>query len=437
MSGGLPETRPPETSDRRYRWIGGLVVALTFGVFGGWAALAPLDSAALAPGVVTVKNYRKTVQHLEGGIVKAIRVHEGEAVSSGQPLIELDSTQAHAEAQVLRGQFIALKALESRLLAERDNRAQVNYPDSLRSLDDPRVEAVIASQDELFRARMSAHAGERDVLEQRVEQLQSQIEGMEAVRRSKSALLDSYESEMKDLRRLQEQGFTGKQRLTQLGREHASLVGENAEALSEIAANRIRIGETRMQIIQLERYQQTEVVDELEQVQSRLFDVVERLRAVEDRVARAVIRAPVGGVVLGLAVHTVGGVVRPGTPLLDIVPEQQQLVVDARVSPQDIDRVRAGGAARIRFSAFKSASTPIARGRVLNVSADRLVDEQSGRAYYLAQVEVGPGSLESVQGLHLVPGMPAEVLINTGSRTLLQYLLQPASNALARSFIED
>lgn len=426
-----------DTSDARLRWLGGIVLFLVFVVFGGWAAFAPLDSAALAPGVVTVKNYRKTLQHLEGGIVATINVREGDTVAAGDPLIVLDATQYRAESEVLRGQYITLRALESRLLAERDGRSGVEYPEELTALEDPRVEAAIAGQNEIFKARMSANAGEREVLEQRVEQLESQISGVEAVRESNARLLASYESEMKDLQSLQERGFTGKQRLTEVQRAYASLVGENAEALSKIAANRIRIGETQLQIIQLERYQRSEIVDELEDIQSRLFDVNERLRAVEDKVARTVIRAPVSGVVLGLTVHTVGGVVRPGTALMDIVPEEQQLMVDAEISPVDIDRVRTGGKARIRFSAFKSASTPIAEGRVVNISADRLLDATSGEPYYLAQVEVDPASMARMAELRLVPGMPAEVLINTGSRTLLQYLLQPASNVMARSFIED
>ncbi|GAB3269718.1 HlyD family type I secretion periplasmic adaptor subunit [Parahaliea aestuarii] len=426
-----------DTSDTRYRRIGAVILFLVFVVFGGWAAFAPLDSAALAPGVVTVKNYRKTLQHLEGGIVDDILVREGDAVKAGDALIVLDATQYRAESEVLRGQYIALRALESRLLAERDGLAEVVYAPDFLALEDPRVAAAMASQDEIFNARMSANAGERQVLEQRVEQLQSQIAGVEAVRDSNARLLASYESEMKDLQSLQERGFTGKQRLTEVQRAYASLVGENAEALSEIAANRIRIGETQLQIIQLERYQRSEVVDELEGIQSKLFDVNERLRAVEDKVARAVIRAPVSGVVLGMTVHTVGGVVRPGTPLMDIVPEQQQLMVDAQISPMDIDRVQTGVRARIRFSAFKSATTPIAEGNVVSISADRLVNTSSGEPYYLAQVEVDPDSMARMAGLRLVPGMPAEVLINTGSRTLLQYLMQPASNVMARSFIED
>jgi epimerase transport system membrane fusion protein len=313
----------------------------------------------------------------------------------------------------------------------------VAYPLDLTGLRDTRVEAAIVSQDAVFRASKEASAGEREVLEQRVDQLSSQIEGIRAVRDSNARLLESYAVEIRDLRRLQEQGFTGKQRLTEMEREQASLVGENAEALSRIAGNEIRIGETRLQIIQLDLNRHREIVDELEATQARLYDFGERLRAIEDRIARSVIRAPVSGVVLGLAVHTVGGVIGPGTSLMDIVPEQQQLVIDAEIAPGDIDRVQAGDGARIRFSAFKGATTLVARGVILNISADRLLREATGTPYYLAQVEVDPASLARMPQMRLVPGMPAEVLINTGSRTLLQYLLQPASNVMARSFIED
>ncbi|QIB64747.1 HlyD family type I secretion periplasmic adaptor subunit [Kineobactrum salinum] len=428
---------PPDASDLRYRWIGAVIVLLTFVVFGGWAALAPLESAALAPGVVTVKDYRKTLQHLEGGIVEEILVAEGAHVSQGEPLVRLDTTQLAAERTVLRGQYVSLKALEARLLAERDDLDAVVYPLELTGLSDTRVDAAIASQDAVFRARREASAGEREVLEQRIDQLSAQNEGIGAVRDSNGRLLESYAVEIRDLRRLQEQGFTGKQRLTEMEREQASLVGENAEALSRIAGNEIRIGETRLQIIQLDLNRHREIVDELEEVQAKLYDFGERLRAIEDRIARSVIRAPVSGVVLGLAVHTVGGVIGPGTSLMDIVPEQQQLVIDAEIAPGDIDRVQAGDSARIRFSAFKGATTLVAQGSILNISADRLLREATGTPYYLAQVEVDPASLARMPQMRLVPGMPAEVLINTGSRTLLQYLLQPASNVMARSFIED
>lgn len=426
----------PWVSDRRYRRIGWAIMLATFGLFGGWAATAPLDSAALAPGVVTVEEARKTLQHPEGGIVQAIFVNEGSRVAAGEPLIALDATQWQAERSLLRGQYVSLQAEEARLRAERERRETVDYPLSLQEADDRRVIGAMAGQDALFQTRREAHAGEREVLEQRIEQLQTQIEGIRAVRESNERLLASFDQELSDLRRLQEQGYTGKQRITELERERAQLVGENAEALSRMSGNQIRIGEARLQIIQLERNRQSQIADELEQVQARLFDLEERLRVIEGRVERATIRAPVAGVVLGLQVTTVGGVIAAGTPLLDIVPDSRKLIVEAEVAPTDIDRVHAGDSARIRFTAFKAATTMVARGTLQTLSADRLLRED-GSPYYLARVEVDPESMGGLKQLNLVPGMPAEVLISTGERTLLQYLLQPAGNMMARAFIED
>ena len=425
------------TSDSGVRRIGVLILVVTFGLFGGWAALAPLESAALAPGVVTVKNYRKTIQHLEGGIVRDIRVREGTSVTVGEPLLVLDDTQFRAERQLLRGQYLSLRALEARLVAERAGLQQVSYPRALLDDGDPWAAEAVASQDAVFNARRTARAGERAVLEQRVEQLQSQIAGIRAVYDSNLTLVASYENEMAELQVLRDKGFTGKQRLTEIERDHARVLGENAEALADIAANEIRIGETRLQILQLDKYQQTEIADQLGTTQADINDLAERLRVIEDKLARTVVRAPVSGVVLGMSVHTVGGVVAPGTTLLDIVPENQQLMVDAEVSPVDIDRVQQGTPARIRFSAFSSAVTPMVDGDVVSVSADRMRNPDTGMPYYLAQVEVMPPAAGEADDFLLVPGMPAEVLINTGYRTFLQYLLQPASNMVARSLIED
>ncbi|MAL95574.1 MAG: hemolysin secretion protein D [Haliea sp.] len=433
---GAGAANPDWVSDRRYRRIGWMIVLVTFGLFGGWAALAPLDSAALAPGVVTVEEARKTIQHPEGGIVQTIHVSEGARVAAGDPLISLDATQWQAERSLLRGQYASLLAEEARLQAERQQLERIVYPEPLRGREDRRAQSAMTSQEALFQARRDAHAGERAVLEQRIEQLQAQIAGIEAVRESNLSLLQSFDRELADLRRLQEQGYTGKQRITELERERSQLIGENAEALSRMSGNQIRIGETRLEIIQLERHRQSQIADELETVQARLYDVEERLRVIEDRVERAVIRAPVAGLILGLQVTTVGGVISAGTPLLDIVPDSRRLIVEAEVSPVDIDRVQAGVDARIRFTAFKAATTLVAEGTVETLSADRLLRED-GSPYYLARVAVELESLSAHDRGRLVPGMPADVLITTGERTLLQYLLQPARNVMARALIED
>jgi len=425
-----------EVSDRKPRLIGLLILFVTFGMFGTWAAVAPLDSAALAPGVVTVKTYRKTVQHLEGGIVKEIHVRDGDQVEAGEVLLVLDDTQSQAELGIVQGQMIAAMAQEARLQAERDGLEKIVFPDSF-DRQDPRVEEAVLSESQVFRARMNSHYGEIGVLEQRITQIAEQVKGLQAVNRSKQELMKSYREEIQDLTELLNDGFVDKQRLRDLERRVSELEGEMADNRSRIAQAEMQSGETELQILQLKKDFHTEVVNQLSEVQSKLFDLRERQRALTDRVERTVIRAPEAGMVLSMTVHTVGGVIRSGEPILDIVPAASDLVVEAQVSPIDIDRVSTGKLADIRFSAFKSATTPVIEGRVEHISADRLTNETTGMPYYLARVELTEEGREKLGSLLLVPGMPAEVLINTGERTLLEYLVQPATNAFARSFIED
>lgn len=436
---GLPAEKKEmelETSDRKPLRIGLIVLLVTFGIFGSWAAFAPLDSAALAPGVVTVKGNRKTVQHLEGGIVAEILVTDGELVEPGQPLITLDATQSRADLGVLRGQYFTARAMESRLIAERDDLDAIVFADDLVTLDE-RAHEAMRNEEQIFNARRNSRMGEVEVLEQRIEQLGSQVNGLRALVASKEELNRSFAEEIKDLTELLSEGFVDKIRLREMERNVSRTRGEIADHQATIAQAQMKIGETRLEILQLNKAFKTEVVDQLAEVQAKLFDVSERINAIQDKVQRTVIRAPVSGIVLGLSTHTIGGVIQSGTPLLDIVPEDQELVVDARVAPMDIDRVEVGTEASVRFSAFKSATTHTVKGRVTRISADRLVDENSGEPYYLAKVEVLPEQLSLLRGLTLVPGMPADVLIKTGERTLLQYLIQPATNAFSRSLIED
>ncbi|PID42495.1 MAG: hemolysin secretion protein D [Proteobacteria bacterium] len=426
-----------KTTDTVFKITGLIILAITFGLFGGWAAFAPLDSAALAPGVVMVKDYRKTVQHLEGGIVKDILVRDGDVVKKDDVLVVIDDTQARAQLEILKSQYISFKTLESRLLSERDDLDRVVYPEELTALDDKRLVEAKQGQNQVFMARKNAREGEISVLEHRIDQLQSQIDGIAAVQKSRHALAASYQEEIGELESLVREGYADKQRLRELKRSLARLQGEIGEGKSGIAANEIKVGETRLQILQLNKEFRTEVVNQLGEVQAKLHDINERVSAVEDTVSRAVVKAPDSGMVLGMSVHTVGGVIGAGSAILDIVPQTEELVVEAQVSPIDIDRVQTGTTAEIRFSAFKSATTPIATGTLVSLSADRLLNEQTGMPYYLARVEVSEESIEALGELKLLPGMPAEVLINTGARTLLEYIIQPATNAFHRSMLED
>src|SRR5690349_9967028 len=299
--------------DRQLRIVGYGIVLAIFGGLGGWSALAPIDSAAVAAGVVTVESYRKTVQHLEGGIVRRLNVAEGQKVAEGDVLLELEGTQFQAEMEVLRVQQLALQTEEARLLAERDNAAAVVYPESANlAIDDARVVEIRQGQDTLFAARRKAYAGEVSVLEQTVAQLEAQIEGLKSVIQSKRALLDSYAAEMVDLQRLLKEGLTDRQKLRELERNSVEQQGEVAELLATSASAEARINESRLRILQVEREFQTGVATALGDVQARLADINERLAGASDRVDRALIRAPVAGRVLKLDVHTVGGVIAAG-----------------------------------------------------------------------------------------------------------------------------
>lgn len=415
--------------------IGLILFFLVFGVFGFWAVLAPLDGAAFAPGTVTVKSYKKVVQHLEGGIVAEILARNGDLVQAGQPLLVLDDTQVSASLEIANSQYIALKAKEARLIAERDGLESVGYPTSL-SAADQRTRQEIAAQNEIFAARKAANEGRIEILEQRISQLQNQVVGMQALRASKEQLAASFEEELKDTQSLLDQGFSEKTRLREVERNFASFSGEAAELTANIAATEVQVGEARLQILQQESDFQNDVVTELGDVQTSLQDATERVTALEDIVSRTTVVAPDTGLVNGMQVHTVGGVVGPGSAIAEIVPESDELIIEASVNTIDIDRVSVGQEARIRFSTFGS-SAPTIFGKVSSLSADALPNEATGLTYYLARVEVNPEGMEELGDLALLPGMPAEVYINTGSRTFLQYLFKPLSNAVSRSFNED
>lgn len=426
----------PQVNDLPVRRIGYLILFLTFGLFGFWAVFAPLGSAALAPGVVTVKSYRKTVQHLEGGIVKSLRVHDGDIVRAGDVLIELDGTQTLAELDMVRSQLIAARAMEERLVAERDGMESVSFAATPEG-DDPRVFEAQENEQRIFSARRVSRLGEIAVLRKRKVQLEEQIRGFQDVIATKEDLARSYRGEIGDLSELLKEGFVDKQRLLEQERSVTRLRSDVADLKSSIAQAHLQIGETELQIAQLEKNFVTEVVNKLAEVQTQVFDLGERLAAAKDRANRIQIRAPESGMVLGMKVHTVGGVVGPGTPLLDIVPASEDLIVEVQISPNDIDRIAPGKMADIRFSAFKGATTPVIEGRLTQVSADRLINEQTGMPYYLGRVELTEKGRHDLGKLVLVPGMPAEVLLNTGERTMWSYLVQPATNAFARSLIED
>lgn len=416
--------------------LGCLILLLTLGIFGGWSVYAPIDSSSLAQGIVTVKSHRKTVQHLEGGIVKTLWVKDGDKVETGDLLITLDDTLFKAQVEVLRGQLIVRSALNARLNAERRQRTRIDFK-KLRNLKDNRAKEAIQGQQYIFKARKNSYNGEISLLKQRIEQLNSRVNGLMAEKESKQQLIVSYKEEIKDLKELLEEGFADKQRFRELQRNNTSLQGEIASLTAETATTRLQISETKLQIIQTKRKFQEDVAEQLETATAETFELTERLQAEQNRVIRTEIKAPVDGFILGLDIHTQGGVILAGKPILDIVPENEDLVIDAQVPLVDIDKVKIGSRAEVRFSAFKSKDTPTMEGIVQKLSADSILEEKKGYRYYQATIELTKESQDKLGDLVVISGMPAEVLINTGERTLFQYLVQPATDAIARSFIEE
>lgn len=423
-------------SDRKIRRLGFGIVLMTFGVFGVWAAVAPIDGAAYAPGVVTVQAYRKTVQHLEGGIVKEVLAHDGDIVKQDDPLIILDDSQLRSEYEMTRSQLIAARAMEARLKAERDNLSVIGF-DVMTDADSLRGAEARQGETQVFNARRGSRLGQISVLKERISQLNQQIKGLEAMIGVKGQLNKSYSGEIVELTDMLSQGFVDKQRLLEQQRKLEMLNSELADHRSTITRTRLQINETQLQILQVDKDFNADVAKQLADVQTKIYDLQEKASALEDRLSHIIIRAPESGMVIGMTVHTIGGVVRSATPLLDIVPSVSELIIEAQVAPVDIDRIAIGKRADIRFGAFNSATTPVIQGEVINVSADRLVNEKSGTPYYLARVRVTEAGVRALGDRKLLPGMPADVLIITGQRTLLQYLLQPARNVISQSMIEE
>lgn len=424
------------TSDRGIRRIGLSIVLVTFGIFGTWAAFAPLSNAVHGSGYVTVQSYRKTVQHLEGGIVKELLVRDGDNVKKDDPVIVLDESQLSAEYESTRNQLIVARYKEARLRAERDQLDTIPSVE-LKGTDSGRAQEALAGEQQVFVSRKASRLGEISVHREQISQLKAQIVGLEEMIRTKQGLEKSYSGEIVQLKDLLAQGFVDNQRLLESQRKLDMLRTEVADHKSNIAKTKLQISETELQIVQLDKKFNADVADELAQVQAQVFDLQEKEAALQDRLSRVVIRAPESGMVLDMKVHTVGGVVQAGKPLMDIVPLSSDLVIEARVAPVDIDRLELGKTADIRFSAFNNATTPVIEGKLTRISADRLTDERTGDPYYLVRVNVTDDGMKKLANRKLQPGMPAEVLINAGDRTMLEYLLKPARNMFAESMIEE
>lgn len=431
-----------ETPDDNYRptmRFGLWALAIGFGGFLLWAGLAPLDEGVPAPGTVVAEGKRKTVQHLSGGMIEAILVREGDIVRAGQPLIRLDAKATQAQFTAARAQFVVSAASEARLHAERAGLATVRFPEELLTDRDlPETKETMAGQVLLFNSRRDALRGEAAILRESIAGFRQQIVGLEAQAAAKKTQMALLREQAVNLRDLTRDGFYPRNRLQDIERALAEVSGEHGEILATLARVRNQIAELNLRILQRRQEFQREVETELTQVQRDTGALRERLAAVSDELQRVEIQAPVDGMVVGLNVHTLGGVIRPGEPLMDIAPLNEPLIIEARVSPHMIDRVHADLAVTVLFPAFNSSTTPTVIGRVRTISAD-LVPNPNPQLppAYLAQIEVTPESMKKLGDKHIRTGMPADIVITTGERTLLGYLLKPLTGRIAVSFKEQ
>ncbi len=418
-------------------------LGIVFAVFGGlflWSILAPIDGAVIAPGQVSVESNRKTIQHLEGGVVREILVRENQMVAQGEVLVRLDSVITQANLARVDSQLAELYARRTRLLAARDGAVALGIsagvPEVLASA---MFRAMLDGQRELFAARKATLARQIELLEERITQQRQRITGLHAQRTSIAAQLVLIEDELESVRGLYEKGFAPLTRLRALERESERLNGERGALSASLAEADSVIIEAQLEIERIKETSREETITELRDVELSIAELEETRVTAADALVRGEIRAPQAGRVIGLAIHTIGGVVGAGDSLLDIVPADARLEIAARISPTDVEKVQAGQEATIRFSSFSARMTPQADGVVRSVSADSLIDQVTGAPYYLVLIDLPDADLlaDVLRGELLVPGMPTETFIKTGKQPAISYLLRPLTDALARAFRED
>ena len=419
--------------------VGLLIILIFIGGFGTWAALAPLESAAIATGEVIVEGNRRSVEHLEGGIVRDILVKDGTEVEAGEALIVLEDTQARASLQLLEKRWLDDSALAARLEAEQKDAAAITFPDWLlkKASEDPGAASVVETQKAIFESRAATLDSQQSMLARRTDQFQEEIVGLNAEIAAIDQELVHIRAELTDVQNLVNRGLARRERLYGLHRQEASILGRRGRNIALVARAEQSISENELRSETIKIESRERAIRELRDVQAQLADVSERRLAAQDILDRTVIDAPVSGSVVNLQIHTNGDVISPGQPLMEIVPSGEKLVVQARIDPIDIDVVKAKLPARIRLTALSARTTPELEAVVEQVSADRLIDEQTGMIFYRARVHVGDDQLARLEGQKLFPGMPVEVMIATGETTLLDYLVQPITDLMRRGLSES
>ena len=425
------------TSWRPIAFAGYTVIGLTFGVAGVWAAVAQLDKAVMASGFVETEMNHKTVQHLEGGIIREILIKEGDHVSESQPLFRLQKTQAKASHETVASQLDSSLALEARLAAERGQQEKIAWPeDFVRRMNDSNLSRIILDQAHQFTERRASLNGQIDILEKRIEQTRKQLQGLAVEKDATQKQVGYINQELIGLRSLGQKNLIPMTRVYAMERERTRLEGSIGQADADMAKAESAIGETKLQIQQTRQKFQEDVAASLLDVRQKIAELQERKRVAQDILDRIDITAPRAGMVQNLKVFTIGQVIRSGEPLLDIVPDDEQLIVSAQFSPTDIDIVYAGMKAEIRFPAFHARNIPVMMGELRSLSRDRLMDEMTRQYYFRGVIALNRADIPEEFRSRVRSGMPAEVIVAAGERTVLSYLVSPLTSSLRKALRE-
>jgi HlyD family secretion protein len=431
------ELRGARRSIRTHLMVGLVLVIVLAGGFGGWASTVPISGALIAPGAVVVESNVKKVQHPTGGVVGEVRVRDGDLVKAGDIVVRLDETVVKASLAIVVKTLNGLWARAARLEAEQRGLDAIRFPSMLTDrADDPDVRDVLASETKLFEVRVNGRAGQKAQLRERVMQLNEEIGGLSAQEKAKDKEIALVEKELIGVRELYDKHLVQLTRLTTLERDAARLSGERAQYIASRAQAKGKITETELQIIQVDKDMISEVSKDLRETNDKTGEFVERKVTAEDQLRRIDIRAPQDGMVLQSTVHTVGGVITAGDAIMMIVPQADDLSVEAKVNPQDIDKLQIGQKTLLRLSAFNQRTTPELNGVVTRVSPDVTTDQRTGQSYYTIRVSMPREEVARLGDSKLIPGMPVEAFVQTGDRTMLSYLIKPLSDQLMRSFRE-
>jgi HlyD family secretion protein len=433
----MKATSATRRSMRRHLLVAAVVIFILLVGVGGWGATAVISGAVVASGSLVVDSNVKKVQHLTGGIVGELRVRDGDRVRAGDIVVRLDETVTRASLAIISKGLDELMARKARLESERDGSDTIVFPAQLLAgASDPDRAAAMDSERKLFNLRRTARSGQKAQLQERIAQLQEEISGLTAQQNSKAKEIGLIERELAGVRELWKQNLVQLTRLTALEREAARLDGERGQLIAAAAQAKGKIAETALQILQIDQDIASDVAKELREVDGKIGEFIERKVAAEDQLKRIDIRAPQDGTVFQLAVHTVGGVITAGDPIMLIVPEADNLSVEAKVNPQDIDQLQLNQKATLRFSAFNVRTTPEIEGIVTRISADTSSDQRTGQSYYTIRIAMAADQLERLGDVKLLPGMPVEAFVQTGDRTMLSYLVKPLHDQFMRAFRE-